>query len=172
MALCIVPATADDINVLQTISRLTFSAAFAHQNTEENMQIYLEKNLSKEQLLKELATQGTEFFLAYDDEQVIGYLKLNQGAAQTDLQEAKSIEVERIYVLPDYYSKGLGKQLLDFALAIARKRKAEFIWLGVWEHNQRAIRFYQKNGFAEFAKHAFMLGNDKQTDLLMRRGLQ
>jgi ribosomal protein S18 acetylase RimI-like enzyme len=171
MPVSIIPATAADIDALQSISRQTFSAAFAHQNTEENMQAYLENNLSKEQLLKELATEGSEFYMAYNNRQAVGYLKLNFGNAQTDLQEPKSMEIERIYVMPDYFGKNAGKQLLDFAVETARYYNAESIWLGVWEHNLRAIRFYQKNGFSEFARHNFILGTEKQTDLLMRKDL-
>jgi GNAT superfamily N-acetyltransferase len=54
-------------------------------------------------------------------------------------------------------------------IEVAKENSVKFIWLGVWEHNPRAIRFYEKNQFVVFDKHIFMLGDDAQTDLMMRR---
>ncbi len=169
--LTVTAATKTDVKALQFIARQTFAAAFADQNSEENMQSYLTENLSAEKLLSEINTPGSEFYLARDNNQLVGYLKLNFGQAQTDLQDPKSMEVERIYIMPNYYGKQAGLQLLDFALARARTMKMERVWLGVWEQNHRAIRFYQKHGFKEFARHPFVLGNDVQTDLLMAKQL-
>jgi len=102
------------------------------------------------------------------DNKVIGYIKINFGQAQTDIKDKKSIEIERIYVLKDFYGKKVGQILYNKALNIARQKKSEYLWLGVWEKNPRAIQFYKKNGFVEFDKHIFKLGNDEQTDIMMR----
>ena len=164
-------AAETNLALVQRISRQTFEAAFAHQNTPENMQHYLAHNLSTEKLQQELQNPNSEFYLAYHNTELAGYLKLNTGSAQTDLQDQHALEIERIYVLPAYFGKQLGQQMLDFAMQQARAKQVQFVWLGVWEHNRRAIRFYQKNGFAEFGKHHFWLGSERQTDLLLRRAL-
>jgi diamine N-acetyltransferase len=74
-------------------------------------------------------------------------------------------------VLKEFHGKNVGKLLYEKALHIARQKNAGYVWLGVWEENHRAIRFYKKNGFKEFDKHIFRLGNDNQTDIMMKLNL-
>jgi ribosomal protein S18 acetylase RimI-like enzyme len=95
-------------------------------------------------------------------------MKLNEGGAQTELQKEDSFEIERIYVLSDFQGKGIGRQLLEKAIQMAMEKKASYIWLGVWEENKSAIQFYKKNGFIAFDEHYFMVGDDKQTDIMMK----
>lgn len=156
---------------LQKISRQTFYEAFSPVNSEEDMAMYLEHSLSIEKLSAELSNENTEFYFAQLNDQVIGYLKLNTNDAQTDLQDEQALEVERIYLLIEYASKGVGQLLMEKAYQVAQLKKAEYIWLGVWEHNTKAIQFYKRNGFCEFGSHMFKLGNDDQRDILMKRQL-
>ena len=102
------------------------------------------------------------------DEEAIGYLKVNTASAQTELQPHDTLEIERIYVLEDFYGQGIGLKLLEKSIAIAREKHLKSIWLGVWERNHRALRFYEKNGFQVFDKHIFKMGTDDQTALMMR----
>jgi diamine N-acetyltransferase len=98
-------------------------------------------------------------------------MKINTGQAQTELKEQKSLEIERIYVLKEFQREKVGQTLLEKALQIAGQAHADFVWLGVWEKNTNAINFYRRNGFAEFDKHIFRLGEELQTDILMKRVL-
>jgi len=157
---------------LQHISRQTFFEAFCDTNTEEDMKKYLEEALSIERLTTELSDPGSEFYFAELGGIIIAYLKLNHGPSQTELKEDKGLEIERIYVLAEYYGKRVGQLLYEKAVTRAEERGAEYIWLGVWEHNLKAQRFYERNGFIAFGKHAFLLGTDEQTDILMRRDLK
>jgi ribosomal protein S18 acetylase RimI-like enzyme len=152
---------------LQQIGKQTFSEAFAENNTEENLQTYLEESFNTGQLQKELSDPDSEFFMAYDQEQAIGYLKINTGQAQTEQKLKNSLEIQRIYVLKNYLGKAVGQLLFNKVIQVAKEKKVDTIWLGVWEENKRAIQFYKKNGFVEFDKHVFHLGDDPQTDLLM-----
>lgn len=161
----------DDVVALQEISQSTFSEAFAAYNTPENMRVYLEQNLSVDTLLGELSHPQSSFYFFMDGPVIAGYLKLNWGPAQSEQQKEPSLEIERIYVRKEYYGKSVGQQLLDKALEEARQLGMKIIWLGVWENNHRALRFYAKNGFIEFGKHPFLLGSDEQTDILMKRDL-
>jgi len=160
--------TANDIHQLQKISRQTFYEAFSKENTKEDMAKYLEEVFSLERLTAEFNNKNSEFYFAVLDHDTIGYLKLNYGQSQTELKEGTGLEIERIYILPDFHGKRVGQLLYEKAIEIAKKLNAEYIWLGVWEKNLKAIRFYKKNGFVEFDKHIFMLGNDKQTDIMMK----
>jgi ribosomal protein S18 acetylase RimI-like enzyme len=98
----------------------------------------------------------------------IGYLKLNFGAAQTELKNEQSLEIERIYVLKEFHGKNIGQLLYDKAIQIAKEKNVNYVWLGVWEENLRAINFYKKNGYVAFDKHIFKLGDDEQTDIMMK----
>lgn len=161
--------TSSDIEILQKIGRQTFFETFSQSNTEDNMKKYLEDGFSAKKLAVELAHKHSEFYFALDDQEAIGYLKLNTGDAQTEVQETESLEIERIYVLQNYHGKKVGQILYEKAIEVAIKRKSKYVWLGVWEENPRAINFYKKNGFEEFDKHVFILGDDEQTDILMKK---
>ncbi|MGN6530730.1 MAG: GNAT family N-acetyltransferase [Ginsengibacter sp.] len=167
-----IQVTTKDIDQLQKISRQTFYETFSSANSEENMNQYLKEGFSTEKLTSELNDENAEFYFAKLDNNVIGYLKLNFGASQTELKHDKALEIERIYVLREFHGKKVGQILYDKAIEIAKDKKAEYVWLGVWEHNGRAINFYKKNGFVEFDKHIFKLGNDEQTDIMMKLPLK
>ncbi len=160
--------TPNDIDQLQKIGRQTFYETFSAGNTEEDMNKYLEEGFSVEKLTAELNNKDSEFYFASLGSNVIGYLKLNFGQSQTELKDDKALEIERIYVLKEFHGKNAGQLLYDKAIQIARQKNADYVWLGVWEENPRAIGFYRKNGFVEFDKHIFKLGNDEQTDIMMK----
>ncbi len=164
--------TVNEIEELQQISRQTFSETFSSFNTEENMKKYLEEAFSTEKLTSELNNPHTEFYFARRDNTIIGYLKINFGASQTELKDEKALEIERIYVLREFHGKKAGQLLYEQAVEAARQKDSAYIWLGVWEENPRAIRFYEKNGFVAFDKHIFKLGNDEQTDIMMKLRLR
>ncbi len=158
----------NDIYKLQKISRVTFFETFADGNTEENMKKYLEEGLSIDKLTAELNNQDSHFYFAELNNTIIGYLKVNFGPSQTELKDNKALEIERIYVLKEFQGKRVGQLLYEKAIQTAMLANAEYVWLGVWEENPKAISFYKKNGFIEFDRHIFKLGDDEQTDLMMK----
>ncbi len=157
-----------DILDLQLIGRQTFEETFASGNTEENLSKYLEEGFSYNKLTGELNDTNAEFYFATLEDKIIGYLKVNFGESQTELKDNKALEIERIYVLQAYHGKQVGQLLYNKAIDIAKANNCEYLWLGVWEENPRAINFYKKNGFVEFDKHIFKLGDDEQTDIMMK----
>ncbi|NIG54057.1 GNAT family N-acetyltransferase [Chitinophaga sp. Cy-1792] len=165
----IVPITTADVPTLQSIGRKIFFETFSPHTSEENMAQYLEEKFSIEQLTKEVNTPGSFFYFAQLENQVIGYLKLNTGTAQTEEQADSAYEIERIYVLSEYHGRKVGQILVEKALEIALQEQAPFVWLGVWEENHRALNFYRKNGFEPFDTHVFKLGEDIQTDIMMKK---
>ena len=164
--------TLNDIDQLQQIGRQTFSETFSSSNTEENMTTYLEEGFSNEKLIEELNNESSEFYFALSENELVGYLKINFGQSQTELQDDTALEIERIYVLKEFHGKKVGQVLYEKAIEIAKQKNAHYVWLGVWEENPRAISFYKKNGFVEFDKHIFKLGDDEQTDIMMKLKLE
>ncbi|MEO5905802.1 MAG: GNAT family N-acetyltransferase [Saprospiraceae bacterium] len=163
----IVKATPDDVETLVKISLKTFYEAFHHLNTPENMDAYMGRAFTSEKLLSELQHPYTDFYFVKDHDEVIGYMKLNRKDAQSEFHEGDSMELERIYVDAGYQGTGLGTLLLHKVRETAIECGCNFIWLGVWEQNPNAIRFYRRNGFEIYSSHPFQMGDDVQTDMLM-----
>ncbi|MDR6922576.1 MULTISPECIES: GNAT family N-acetyltransferase [Chryseobacterium] len=164
-------ATAEDLEVVQNLGRQTFSETFSDSNSEEMMKQYLEESFSTEKMISELNNPDSYFFIVCEDDDPVGYLKLNSGPAQTELQDDASLEIERIYVKKSHHGKKIGQLLYEKALEMAENLQKEYLWLGVWEENHRALDFYRKNGFETFGTHTFRLGDDEQTDLMMKKVL-
>ena len=163
--------TLNDIQEIKKIGIYTFTETFSSQNSKEDMTQYLESQFSIENLKTQLTDPNSDFFFVEHDGKTIGYLKINLGAAQTDIKDENALEIERIYVIKAYQGQKTGQKLFNKALEIAEKLNVDFVWLGVWEKNFKAIQFYKKNGFIEFNRHSFKLGSDLQTDIMMKLNL-
>lgn len=157
-----------DAEILQKISVETFTETFSSDNDEAEFQNYLGEKLSLKQLKSELENPNSEFYLLKINEEAAGYLKLNFKDAQSENQDENAMEIERIYVVNKFQRQKFGQLLLGKAVEIGKKKNAPYIWLGVWEKNEKAINFYRKNGFEIFGSHIFKIGKDEQKDFLMK----
>ena len=133
------------------------------------MDKYIADEMNLEQLTKELSNKENIFFLTWHNQILVGYTKLRTTKVPGELKKNNPIEIERLYVLKAYQSKKIGEAIMKHCIEYAINQKHDIIWLGVWEHNLSAIRFYKRYGFELFGKHSFLLGNDEQTDVLMKR---
>ena len=163
--------TLEQLQILAEISRITFVSAFEKNNNPEDFKIHIDSAFSIEKLNEELLTKNVRFYLVYNDENLVGYFKLNFKEAQKEPYGNTSTEIERIYVLEEFQGQQIGKHMLFEIIEMAKLEQMTFIWLGVWEMNEAAIRFYQRHGFIKFDTHPYYIGNDKQTDWLMRLDL-
>ena len=161
--------TVDDLLILQEISIETFNDTFKDQNSLENMKAYLERAFNVKQLQSELANHSSEFYFIYLNEEHAGYLKVNSNEAQSENISDESLEIERIYIRNKFQGKGLGKYLINKAEEIAINKKKKSIWLGVWEKNENAIKFYEKQGFVQTGAHSFYMGDEEQLDYIMTK---
>ena len=160
-----------DVDTLLVLSRKTFYDAFEHLNNPDDFEAYTSKAFTREQLLSEIENPDCAFYFAVLDDDPVGYIKLNYRNAQAEFQDTKAVEVSRIYVDADQQGKKIGNQLLDFAINKAIEDQMQYIWLGVWEHNHAAQRFYERNGFVKVGSHQFVVGSDVQIDFLMKKEL-
>ncbi|MCE2779516.1 MAG: GNAT family N-acetyltransferase [Algoriphagus sp.] len=161
-------ATLSDLPELLALARTSFLQAFTVGNKPENVQAYLAEAFTEDKLTKEMQEPASTFIVASLGGKLVGYTKLNLAAAQADVQDPTSVEVARLYTLEEVWGKGIGQLLLDAGINFARQEGKTWLWLGVWEHNARAIRFYEKNGLRIFGSHPFPFGDEIQTDWLMR----
>jgi ribosomal protein S18 acetylase RimI-like enzyme len=159
---------------LATLGRQTFQETFATQNSPEDMAAYLDANFSPEKQLAELQDPDVIFLLAQMVQEVVGYAKLRLHST-LGLEPGKTpedrLEIERLYVLEDWIGTGLGATLMRRIIEEARQQKARAVVLGVWEKNTHAIEFYRRFGFKTIGQHEFLLGQDVQNDLILRKGL-
>jgi len=163
--------TQNQLALLQQISVETYTDTFAQYNSIENMQAFLADAYATEQLLAELQNPNTAFFFLKQGQMIVGYFKVNTGAAQSEPIGDEAFELERIYVRNGYKGQGFGKQMIQKAERMARELKKKTIWLGVWEHNLPALVFYQRMEFVPFSSHTFYMGDDAQRDLLLWKKL-
>jgi ribosomal protein S18 acetylase RimI-like enzyme len=162
---------ADDVETLLSLAAQTFSDAFAAMNTPETMQAYLAEAFTREKFLDELSNPHSQFYFLLADGNLAGYIKLNDTDAQSDLQDPQALEIERIYVHRDFQGQGLGRALIEFALQKALEMGKSSAWLGVWQKNLSAIAFYQKMGFMIAGEHSFRMGEELQSDWVMKKSL-
>ena len=166
-----VKLTPEDLEELQQVAEETFIETFGDQNRPENLEAYVKKAFSKDQLTNEMVNSNSLFYFLKVDRETAGYLKLNDDEAQTEDFVENSLEIERIYVKNSFQGKGLGKKMMDKTLETAFDLDKSAVWLGVWEKNDKAIEFYNKLGFEERGSHDFYMGDERQTDLLFVKEL-
>lgn len=149
----------------------TFTASFAHLNDPDDFNTYVAQKLTEAHLHKELSNPDTLFYFLIVDGSIAGYLKLNRLAAQSEQYLPSALEIERIYLTKQNQGRGLGKLMIDKAMKTAEEENCTNVWLGVWQKNEDAIRFYKREGFEVFDKHTFLMGSDPQIDLMMKRSV-
>lgn len=165
-------ATVADAELIADLSRQTFYDSFASQNTKADMDKFMNESFAKEALIKEVGAEGNIFLLAFINNEAVGYVRMREGEKRPEFENKSSVEIARIYAVQHSIGKGTGSALMQNCIDIAKEMNRDIIWLGVWEHNRRAIDFYTKWGFEKFAEHDFVLGNDMQTDWLMKLDLK
>ena len=164
-------ANTDDVKLLTELAYKTFWDAFAHhpKNAPDDLAFYMRQAFKEEQILSELSDPNNIFLIAEYEGETAGYAKIIVGATEDGVTAERPIELSRLYSHQRFLGKGVGQNLLDECFRIAKNNECDVMWLGVWEYNPRAQKFYEKNGFRFVGKHTFLLGSDPQTDLLMQR---
>ncbi|MGI8542688.1 MAG: GNAT family N-acetyltransferase [Aridibacter sp.] len=164
-------ANLDDADMLTELAYTTFYDAFQDypQNAPEDMAAYMEEAFSLETISAELNEQDSIFLIAEIEGEAVGYAKVMFGSVEEEINAEKPVELNRLYAKQEFLGKGIGQKLMDECFEIAAENNCDVMWLGVWEYNLRAKRFYEKLGFYEVGSHVFLLGSDPQIDLLMQK---
>lgn len=165
-------AASGDAEKIADFSRRTFYETFAPYNSKGDMRRFMEEQFSQQLLIEEVGSKDNIFFIAFDQEEnIAGYVRLRENNNPPELHAANAIEIARIYAAKHLIGKGVGRLLMQKSIDTAIQKKINTLWLGVWERNQKAIDFYRQWGFEKFGTHLFVLGNDAQTDWLMKKTL-
>jgi GNAT superfamily N-acetyltransferase len=162
-------ATTADAELFTAIARSAFVDTFGKDNTPDDMAQYCADAFSVDIQRRELADDRNRVLLAERDGDVVGYAMLRSASAPDCVADRESIEIARLYSVARVIGTGVGAALMQRCLDIAAERGHRSIWLGVWEHNPRAIAFYERWGFADVGTKSFVLGTDHQTDRIMMR---
>ncbi len=168
MSLSLEKCTKASLDALVYLSRKTFIDAFEAVNNPKDFKTYIDFAFNKDKIEKELICEDSDFYFVRRKEEVVGYFKINWNEAQTDIRLPESMELERIYVLESFQGQQIGEWILEEVKKIALRMRKQFVWLGVWQKNLAAIKFYERHGFVKFSTHPYYIGADKQTDWLMR----
>jgi len=166
----IVRATLDDITELAKLCSETFYESYYKQNTPENMQVYINTHFGSESIAAELKNEETTLFIAYDDQKMIGYVKL-EIINSTYMPEGKGCEISRYYVVKEFQQLKVGSKLMNISEKFAFENRCNYIWLGVWQKNERAIEIYKHRGFVISGTTTFTLGEDAQHDFIMIKNI-
>lgn len=162
-------ATPDHAPLLAEMGARTFHDTFAADNTAGDMAAYLAGAFSAEIQAAELADPAIDVLLAYAGDEPVGYAKVRTGQAPDCVRGSAALEISRFYADTPWIGRGVGGALMQACLDHAASLGCDVVWLDVWEHNPRAIGFYERWGFAVVGSQDFVLGEDVQHDLLMAR---
>jgi len=166
-------AVPEDAELLTDLAYTTFWDAFHDhpKNAPHDLEAYMQEAFSVEHIRSELEDAESVFLVAEMNGELAGYAKLIFESTEPDIIAEWPVELSRLYSHQKFLGRGVGQALMDACFARAKETGRDVIWLGVWEYNPRAQRFYEKNGFRLVGKHTFLLGSDPQTDLLMQKNI-
>jgi diamine N-acetyltransferase len=169
-------ASSADAPRLSRLAVTTFRDAFEAANSPEDMERYLAEAFTTEQQAAEIADPENTILVAEhghspDDVELVGYAHLGSASPPESVVGPAPLELKRLYVARAWHGRGVAQALMIALLDAARARRAETLWLGVWERNPRAVAFYEKHGFTRVGEHSFILGSDVQTDWVYARPL-
>jgi GNAT superfamily N-acetyltransferase len=162
-------ATTDDAAALAELGARAFAHSFAHSCSPADMAAYLAATYGAAQQAAELCDPAVRILVAdaAPEPGLDGFVMLREGPPPDCVGGARPIELARLYTRVGGTSRGVGSLLMHAAKADARGRGFRTLWLGVWEHNHGARRFYARHGFIDVGAHDFLLGADPQTDRLL-----
>ena len=166
-------AVTGDAAELARVGWCAFDEAFGEhpKNHPDDMKSYRAEYFTPERIEADLREADTVYLIAELENEIAGYAKIRFDSRENCVAAGKTLELCRLYALDKFIGTGVGRALMLEYLDAARRNACEICWLGVWEFNFRAQRFYEKFGFEKCGEHVFQLGSDPQIDWVMQRKL-
>lgn len=163
--------TLEDVDKLREIAIETYRETFKHASNEEDLQKFFNDSYSIKKLSSEIEDVNSETYFYEKDNKILAYLKINISTSQTEDMGEEYLEIQRIYVRKSAKGQGIGQKIMKFAEELAQEKGKKKIWLGVWENNFAAQKFYEKQGFKKTGEHDFIVGEQIDTDWIMEKSL-
>jgi diamine N-acetyltransferase len=168
MNLSIRQADISDLKFICALGVTTFYEAYYEQDNSGDLADYVLESFSRAQIEAEFNNADSTFFIAELNGKAVGYAKLRENSTVDCLKSANAVELHRIYILERAKGKGVGGKLLNSCFETARAKGYETIWLGVWEQNSAALRFYEKIGFVKVGELQFPYGETVGTNFVLK----
>ena len=159
------------LELLCSFAERTFRIAYEAQNDPTHFEAYCREAFTPQRFFEEWSQPESAFWLVWHGDTLAAYLKLNFDNHSELLESNRTVQIERIYVAPEFQGQGLGSDLLAFSEEEGRQANCEWIWLSVWQKNPQAIQFYEQNGYNICGTEIFQVGNDPQLDWVMKKRL-
>ncbi len=161
--------TLNDVHALSLLAKKTFYDSFTGTCTAVDMQQFLSYYYNEATLAKEIEDDTMQYYFAEINNVPVGYILYKEAdAIFLGVNEKKSVELKRFYVMQSHHGKGIAQYMMNHFLDFATKNKFSTAFLGVWEYNSRAQYFYAKYGFKQTeARHDFPIGNTMQSDIYL-----
>ena len=160
-------ATIDDAAVIAEIAARLFAQTFDADNDPANVTAHIESYFSEAKLCEELADPTVTYLLLDVHQRLAGFAALKAGSTDPSVRDDAPLEIQRFYVDHAHHGRGVAAHLMDACMKVAIEQGLRTVWLGVWERNPRAIRFYEKCGFVDVGGKTFQMGDDLQFDRVM-----
>ena len=161
--------TLQDAAAIAEIAARLFVQTFVADNDPANVAAHVAANFGESAQRAELADPAITYLLLDAGTALVGFAELKARSTDPSVRGESPVEIQRFYVDQSYHGRGLASRLMDACIREANGQGAEVVWLGVWECNPRAIRFYEKQGFVDAGVKTFLMGNDLQSDRVMLR---
>lgn len=145
----------NDIPALVELAKITFLQSHGHSASKQDIQHYIDQNYTPVKFEKELADSDNSYHLLWSEVELVGYSNIKMNQTLEAIPQQNMAKLDRIYLLESYHGLGLGEELLNFNIQLAKSNQQTGIWLYTWVENKRAIRFYEKKGFKTWGKHNF-----------------
>lgn len=160
-------AIASDAQALAVLAEQTFRETFASENSAADMEAHCSTNFSADIQAREIQDPGIVTLLAEVQRELAGFAQVRPESSIESVSARYPSELYRLYVSSERHGQGVAQNIMREVLSVAGSVGSDFLWLGVWEHNPKAIAFYRKYGFEVVGDHVFQLGEDSQRDLVM-----
>lgn len=164
-------ADTEDFNLIAVLGAVTFYEAYFEQDDPPDLANYIVESFGPSKVRAEIENPHAIFFIIFLDGKAVGYAKLREDSKAECVSNEAAIELQRIYILERVFSQGIGEMLLKHCLGAAKGKGFETLWLGVWEKNERAQRFYEKHGFRCVGTLTFPYGETVGTNLVLEKVL-
>ena len=160
MPILIEPFRSSEVDTLAELSQNTFIESHGHSAKDKDIQDYIQTHFNTKTLTRGLANPEIYYSKIYYEDQLAGYSKLILNFPHSLINSSSTAKFERLYLLKEFYGKGLGEALLNYNIKLAKKQQQKAFWLFVWTGNKKGLRFYKKSNFKIIGEHDFKISED------------